>query len=68
MWLKNSSGDLAVNLSQALYWVANTDGSVSFYKEPGSSTPVTVAGVGTDAASAAEAMRRITRTVDPADY
>ena len=67
LWLLYAGGLGGVNLAQVRRWVANTDGSVDVYPV-GDSSPTTVAGVGTDAASAAEAMRRITQALDPADY
>lgn len=65
MWLQNGAGTVAVNLDQAERFVPISDGSVDVYYN---GTSVNVAGIGTDAASAAEAMRRITQAVDPADY
>jgi hypothetical protein len=66
-WLVTNSGNGAINLAQVRRWNALSDGSVDVLLV-GDSTAVNVPGVGTDQASATEAMRRITQAVDPADY
>jgi hypothetical protein len=65
-WLQSSGGLVGTNLDQVRQWVANNDGSVTFTGVSGDT--FNVSGIGTDQASAAEAMRRITQAVDPADY
>ena len=66
-WLATNSGNGAVNLTQVRRWTSLTDGSVDLLLV-GDSNTVNVPGVGTDQASASEAMRRITQPVDPADF
>jgi hypothetical protein len=65
-WLQSSGGLVGTNLDQVRQWVANNDGSVTFTTVSGGTFDVP--GIGTDQASAAEAMRRITQAVDAADY
>lgn len=67
-WIKDSAGTSAFNLDLVRSWTANTNGSVTLSFSDSSSADRTVAGIGTDEASAAEAMRRLTDVLDPAEY
>lgn len=65
--MQSSGGAVGTNLDLVYRWVANSDGSVDL-SVAGIGSALNVPGVGTDAATAAEVMRRLTQTADPADY
>lgn len=66
-WIQSSGGVVGTNLAHVYRWTANTNGSVDL-ELLGLGSPLNIPGIGTDEASAAEAMRRLTQTVDPADF
>lgn len=67
-WIQSSGGVVGTNLDLVRSWVANSNGSVTLTFSDSTSGDRTIPGVGSDEASAAEAMRRLTDTVNPADY